>query len=488
MTTKQAEEAAPWWERLADGSDESASKFLKPVVIIAVLMAVAAMAWSYLSESGESDRDRVAEVIYQGLSVLPDDPPRRTYGTILDPRYGRSGISLASFFYWNRTSEYQGLKHMYYGLVEPEKSKEFYDKILGVLGEYRDVEGDVDGSEDAWLFWLTRCELHWFAALNSPDVPTRIKHFKDQVSILDRMANDFADHPVMGLHPEPSEPDANIVTLWKSAAQGEIAFLEKNLDEFPEIKADEGLEAVITLDDGKSAKLEFYSAASPKAVATFLTHVAAGRYNGTAVHAVDSTAGTVSMGDPLSKIADRPMIWHKGDARFVVPPEATAMLPVKKGAVTSEAASTGGHGYHFVVHTKDPENPIRTTVFAQVVEGLEHFEALLDEEVFDDAGVENPSLPRRRIGIKSIVVTGEMQHAGIDSWKAARSRSGSSGGQRRRDRTQRQVPREDRGQRVGRRTLGRLQGRLKRLTRGASAPRPLQSPSPPSDAARSEVA
>ena len=66
MTTKQAEEAAPWWERLADGSDESASKFLKPVVMIAVLMAVAAMAWSYLSESGESDRDRVAEVIYQG--------------------------------------------------------------------------------------------------------------------------------------------------------------------------------------------------------------------------------------------------------------------------------------------------------------------------------------------------------------------------------------------------------------------------------------
>lgn len=417
MTTKQAEEAAPWWERLADGSDESASKFLKPVLIIAVVMALGAIAWNFFSKSGESDRDRVAEVIYQGLSILPDEPPRRTYGTILDPRYGRSGISLASFFYWNRTTEYQGRKHMYYGLVEPEKAREYYDKTLGVLGEFRDVEGDVAGTDDAWLYWLTRCELQWFAAINAADVPTRVKHFKECVAGLDRMSKDLGDHPVMGLRPEPSRPDSNIVSLWKEAAEGEIAFLEKNLDAFPTIAADEGLEAVITFDDGKTAKFEFYSMAAPKAVATFLTNVAAKRYNSTAVHAIDSTAGTVSMGDPLSKIADRPMIWHKGDARFVTSPEPTSLLPVEKGVVTSEAAGTGGHGYHFVVHTKDPENPIRTTVFARVTEGLEHFEALLDEEVFDDAGVENPSLPRRRIGVKSVVVTGSMQHADDDSWK-----------------------------------------------------------------------
>ena len=100
--------------------------------------------------------------------------------------------------------------------------------------------------------------------------------------------------------------------------------------------------------------------------------------------------------------------------------ETTSLLPSNAGTVSLHRESTTGHGLFFKIHTVDADVARSVdTVFAKVTSGLDALSEWIATEVHDEAGLTNTLLPRGRLGIKKVTVTGEMDYPSEDSWKPA---------------------------------------------------------------------
>ena len=329
---------APWWERLTEKSeDERTRKSLaKSSVTAALVILIAVVAWRYFAGTQADQLDQNTDSINAGQDLLPGGIPSGFYGSL--PISPQLPYSMATMVYAMRaTGVDQRRQSLFSAYDDQEKAAEYLGKVESAIADLEDDEAELTDGNSDWLYWNTLQQLHWFAALSCFEPDARKAHLRTQIDLIEnKMETAYADHVILGASPDPEHADKNVMGLWKDLATRELSFYEKNSAPLV-IAADEGLKAVITLEDGGEIEIEFYSRLAPKSVANFVTHAQAATYNGTAVHGVDAVAGTLTMGGPFSRLAaERKFIWNEADPGYTVISEHSPYLPVGKGAISLE--------------------------------------------------------------------------------------------------------------------------------------------------------
>ncbi|MCA9321635.1 MAG: peptidylprolyl isomerase [Planctomycetes bacterium] len=427
MTTKtpesRAKDGKTWWERLTDASTEKGTgqQIFKYLIIAAVVAVVGIGIWSFVKGGTASSADERSDLLDRASELLPEAPFRSFVGVLPHHVYARQNISIGFTQAHNLVSKGQTVGargQLWSSLQNAEDAATYVKDAESMVAELRDRSSLFENEDSAWRYYNTIQQLYGFAALNGADAAQRKGLFEKQLAVLADMKPRFKDHQVLGLHPDPLKPDRNVLELWEDFARAEIAFIDQHGGSSP-ITADEGLTVSMELSNDAKLGIELYSLVAPKGVATFVRNIQNGTYDGTAVHKIDKASGALHFGDPFTRLAaDRKFIWHKADTSDVIPLENSPRLKPAKGMVALESKSGGGHPFHFVVYLKDPENPIsNVSVIGKVTEGLDAIEAWLETELHDEPGLENPQLPRVRLGVKAMSVTGEIQHPSDDSWR-----------------------------------------------------------------------
>ncbi len=398
------------------GDAEAGSNFLKKLLWGGAIVCVIVAGWLFFQKSSHSKAEANAQILAHALALLPDQAPPGFEGLLPHPRFPQ--ISLSRYHYLVTGMQNSQRSRLWGALSDQENAKKYVTDAESAIQELNDNASRFEGTEDEWLFKNALQQLHWFAGINTIETEGRKAHIEAQLGILEAMKPVFANHVVLGLHPDPDKPDKNIMELWESAARAELKFLATH-EGPPTLEPDPGLEVTMTLDNGGKIVFVLFSRVAPKTVANFVANIRAGVYDGTAVHGVDKTRGALLMGDPFTRLApDRPFIWDKADSGYAVPGELNPLLKPRKGRLFMVRKGAASHPFHFGILTKDPDNPaFSETAFGEVKEGLDLLLPWMDTEVHDEVGLTNTFLPRVRLGIKSVEVTGTIAHPGDDSWQ-----------------------------------------------------------------------
>ncbi|MEZ6196359.1 MAG: peptidylprolyl isomerase [Planctomycetota bacterium] len=419
MNTKTTEaggaSATAWWERLGDaGGDGGAGRgLLKLAIAAAAVVLVVVVGLNLFKQGKEEEANSRNAILTEAQSVMPRpgfdpfNPDPAAYAQL-------PGIMI---MYRNSSgSESSGSPSA--PMVDPETAAAELKKIVSQITTLEEKKGDFAGTEQEWAYWHTLQALHFYASRNEADDAKRIQHLESQLSVLGDIEKKFKDTTFFAMRPDTDQPEKNVIDLWRDLAQADVAFYKANPTKV-EVKADSGLRAKITLGDGKVVELEFYSRTAPKSVAAFLANARAGLYDGTAVNHVDKEAGTITFGNPFTKVAaDRPFIWDQTNKFYNVPLEMNLRLPVEEGSVALRQSGQVANGFEFDIFVKAPgEDAAPASVFAKVISGLEHLRPLLDSELRKEEKLLNKTLPLNRIDVGSVSVEGEIQYPSVDSWK-----------------------------------------------------------------------
>jgi cyclophilin family peptidyl-prolyl cis-trans isomerase len=400
-----------WWEKLADiNEDRKIGRRIGQLVLgLALVGIVAYLGITLTRKSRETARGAVGDVLSRAQELLPQDPSAASLVNVRE----------AGNYYSSKSRDLFMRQLSAGAFMDAKGAAEYVGKCDKSLADLREIEADASASKDAWLYWNTVQQLHWYAAMNSTEPATRKEHLQKQIAVLDRMKKDFANHMVLSTaQPSAEGAQGSLVDRWRAMAEQELKSVDLIVGAPP---ADAGLSATFELEGGKSFTLKFYSSAAPKTVETFVALIQKGFFNGSAFHGVDSGEGTLTGGSALSRIVpERARIWHKDTLGYAIPNEANPLLRIVKGSVTTERAGSGSHGSHFVIHTEESATPnYGETVFAEVSSGLEHLEAYLKTAVVvTDPDVDNKHLPVTPLRIVKATVTGTPAHASDDSWRA----------------------------------------------------------------------
>lgn len=417
MTDDNAQTGSAWWERLTDssGDEESGKRIIKIIAIAAVVTLAAFAAWTFMDNSKKESNNERAEILEQGLLLLPDRL-EVNFGIIGDRDLRRDGgrQTMASAFL---RGDHEGRDSSVGAFSDPEVSAAYKDEVEKAIQAISDRAGEFDDKEWKARYLHTLQQLHYYAALNTADKAGRVDHLNKQIALLDELAADHADNGILGMKPLPSQAEKSVLDLYREAADAELAFCNK-FDLSVTLKPDNDLKAVVELDNGKTIELEFYSRVAPKAVMNFLFHANAGHYDGTAFHKLDAQAGTLVGGGLFSKdFADRPYAWGTENPGYTMTSESSGHLPTKAGVVALDLTGTANHGLYFKIYTVDPDvETTNDTVFAKITKGLDSLDEWMSTEVHDFAGLANKQLPRARLGIKKVTISGKQQHPSLDSW------------------------------------------------------------------------
>jgi len=158
--------------------------------------------------------------------------------------------------------------------------------------------------------------------------------------------------------------------------------------------------AVIEMENGSAygtIKMELYSNIAPKMVARFKELAAAGVYNGTTFHRINTTV--IQGGDPLSKDndptndgtgkSDKPNV----DAEFSDIPYDTGIV----GAARSQDFNSANSQF-FIMLKREPAFDNKYTIFGKVIDGMNNVRTISGVQPKDG---ERPVEPVR---IKSITI------------------------------------------------------------------------------------
>ncbi|MFT7616393.1 MAG: peptidyl-prolyl cis-trans isomerase B (cyclophilin B) [Planctomycetota bacterium] len=412
----------PWWERLTDtSSDADAGKrILKLITITAVVVLVGVAAWNFVDSSKAQSEDERAQILEKGLFLLPDREDVN-YGTIVDqiPTRSGRGQTIASAFV-RSSPGLVGRDSVTSIAMEPEAAAIYKEEVEQAIQELTDRKSLFEEGHWEARYLHTLQQLHFFAAVNSTDNKDRLDHLGAQIAILDDLKARYSDHGLLGMKPLPSQPEKTVLDCYYDAAKAEHKFHSTH-NANGILEADKNLKVTIELDNGKILEIETYSRVAPKALKNFIDHAQAGRYDGTAFHAVNAEDGTFVGGGAYSRDhADRKFIWGQENPGYTLTMETTSLLPSNAGTISLHRESTTGHGLFFKIHTVDADvSRSVDTVFAKVTSGLDALSEWISTEVHDEAGLNNTLLPRVRLGIKKVTVTGEMDYPSEDSWKPA---------------------------------------------------------------------
>ncbi len=420
MTNNPQKAEGPWWERLTDSSSDADSgrRALKMVVIVAIIVLVGVSISNFFDSSEKKADDNRAKILEAGLVLLPDREDVN-YGRLPDgsrTSLGRMQTIPSAFL--RSHPGLMGRDSVASPISEPDAASAYADEVEQAIQSLTDRKSEF--SDEKWeaRYLHTLQQLHFYAAINSLEDGDRRNHFDAQIAILDDLKARFAKDGLLGIKPLPTKPDMTVLDLYYAAATAEREFY-KDQSIKATLQADKNLKISIELDNGKTLELESFSQVAPKALQVFVNNAQSGLYDGTAFHALDADAGTFTGGGPYSRdYPNRKSIWGTENPGFGITMEATSLLPTKRGAVSLFADSTLAHGLFFQIHTIDPdEETANVTVFARVTKGLEALDDWLETEVHDEASLTNKKLPRVRLGIKKVTVTGTLDHPSIDSWK-----------------------------------------------------------------------
>ncbi len=160
-----------------------------------------------------------------------------------------------------------------------------------------------------------------------------------------------------------------------------------------------------------SFAVELYGTDAPKTVENFLALVRRKVYNGTHVHRVAKNF-IIQMGDPLSKDLRSKSEWGKGGETATgapLPEELDKTLPsaqegYRKGIVAMARKQTSGTGtsQFFVCLDQAINLPYTSTIFGNVIDGLEVIEAMSAVDVEPGPLGDADGIPKKPIRITSI--------------------------------------------------------------------------------------
>jgi cyclophilin family peptidyl-prolyl cis-trans isomerase len=413
----QSDAETPWWERLteASGDTEASKGLLRLVVIAALIGAVAIFAFIFFKGSKEEALNARSAILTKAQEALPQasldpfNPPAAAYtpqtaGVLLSYERGTGSA-------WDRSLPSASI-------ADPEAAAEFLKKARGEIATLEEKKSDFEGSDQEYMYWHTLQALHFYAARNSSDLADVKKHLGAQTEILDKIDQNFGDHAFFSLCPNTDKPNMTVAQLWREMGKKELSFHEKSTAKV-NVAADENLKATLTLADGKTLELEFYSRVAPKSVASFVANAKGGFYDGTAVSRIDTEAKTITFGNLMTKLAaDRPFLWDRTTDFYNVPAETNLHLPVTKGSVALRLSGSAANGFEFEIYLEEPEGTINAPVFAKVTSGLEALRPYLENELHSFEKLANQALPKARIELSSVAVTGEPQFSSLDAtWK-----------------------------------------------------------------------
>ncbi len=422
MTTNNDADAknAPWWERLTDSSTDADSgrRTMKLLMILAVVILIGVSVWNFMKSSDASAENQRAEILEEGLLLLPDRPDMN-YGSIPDITSIMMGqrATVSSAFLRSRPG-LVGRDSVAGNRQDPEAAKAYKEAVEVAIQDLKDKKSEFPEGPWEARYLHTLQQLHFFAALNSSKQEDRLSHLNAQIAILDDLKSRYGKEGLFSLKPIPAEPEKTVLDFYYDAGTAELAFWKANNVDGA-LKPDQNLKIVIELENGKVLELETFSQIAPVTLANFLNLAKQGMFDGTAFFKVDADAGTFVGGSPYSRLyPDRKFIWGLESPGYVLPMETSALLPTDRGAVSVVRTGIPGHGLFFKIHTVDADvSSSVETVFAKVTKGLDGLAEWLTTEVHDEAGLTNDKLPRVRLGIKKITVTGTMDHPSDDSWK-----------------------------------------------------------------------
>lgn len=415
----QGSQDIPWWERLTDasGDSEASRGVLRMIVIAAVLGGLAIVAFNFFKGSQAEEANTRSGAIEAAQGSLPLCFSPREVTDPYNPNpvaYSRRNSmgALGAYILSGGAPSARGRTSA--ALMKPEDADEFRKKVEGEIAALKDKKGEFEGTDQEYMYWHSLQCLHFFAARNSTDIKDVERHIEEQKTTLSSIESKFGSHAFFSMRPNTDFPEKNIITLWREVGEKELAFRKQMTDKVA-VNADQELKATLTLDDGKTVELEFFSVVAPKSVASFVANATGGFYDGTAVSRVDSDGKVLTLGNPFTKsAADRPFLWDRTQELYTVPVEQNLLLPVKKGCVTLRPVGAAANGFEFDIHFEDPEEGVMAPVFARVTSGLDDLRSLLESEVQVSEKLSNAFLPKARIGLKSVVVVGQPQHKGLD--------------------------------------------------------------------------
>lgn len=433
--TQDHDQKAPWWEKLTDASTDTdkGQGLVKKVLIVAIVLMVAYFAWDFFQDTKTSGQDELALELGEAAALLPD-AEQSNYGEILDPEFmtmdprfremmiQRGMIrTLASEFYRGYSPNTRGVYSALSAFTDPDTASAYLDEAERKIGDLEDKASRFSKDPEwEWRYLHVLQQLHYFASINSADFANRMAHLKRQSELLEQLKADHAERGVLPMKPFEKD-ESTVLELWIEANKGELDYYAKaeRQQGVLTVEPDANLRVNIELDNGGKIVLQTYSRTATKAVQNFLDHARNGRYDGTAAHRVDQAAGVIEFGSVLTKLApDRRFVWGNEGATYMLPSEVTPLLPIKRGSVTTKVvADASGHPLFFEIHVSEPANqPPNDTVFAEVIEGMEILDEWLQTKVHDEMGVAARLIPTVRLGIKKVVVEGEVDHKGDDSW------------------------------------------------------------------------
>ncbi|MCB9833524.1 MAG: peptidylprolyl isomerase [Planctomycetes bacterium] len=377
------------------------------------------LGWTYFKGSKESGQAELAKILFEAGSFIPDQN-QVNYGSI--PDLGglneRRFETMASAFYRRHQPDTVGRENSLSIMFEPESAARYLSGAETAIAELEDQRSKFTDAHWEQKFLNHLQQLHFYCAVNCADVSRRRGHLEKQKAVLGELESKHADKGILSLKPFAESQDS-LLDLWKSANAGELAACEilEKVGKI-EIQPDTSLSATIELENGKSLKVRFFSEVAQKSVQNFLFHALAGRYDGTAFHRLDKDAGLFEFGSVFSREApDRKFIWGNENPGYTIPAEGTVLMPVKRGSITTKPIGVAGHGLFYEIHVSPPErNNVAQAVIGEVTEGLEVLDEWLQTGIHDEVGVAGRNIPRVRLGIKKIVIQGEPEHKGEDSW------------------------------------------------------------------------
>lgn len=161
-----------------------------------------------------------------------------------------------------------------------------------------------------------------------------------------------------------------------------------------------------------SFSIELYGSDAPKTVENFLALVRRKVYNGTHVHRVAKNF-IVQMGDPSSKDLRSKSEWGKGGETATgepLPEELDKTLPsaqegYRKGivAMARKQVSSSGTSQFFICLDQASNLPYTSTIFGNVIEGIEVIEAMGAVDVEPGPLGDADGIPKKPIRITSIL-------------------------------------------------------------------------------------
>ncbi len=370
----EAPEPASIWERIQKDLVEKRKRYVSLLLLVAALIIGGTLVSRSISGARERREQEIADSIADAMAELQKAPPGAVWA-------GRSEAKL--------------------------------DHALKNLEGQRDAALESEQSA-TYLFTLAR--VYQASASAAATADDRISLYSKEIETLGELRRRHSESAWV------KTPIA--IGKTQSAAAGMEDFARKQIEWIKangilsSVPADKDLEATVHLENGKAVTLRFYSLAAPTHVANFVRLVREKKfYDGTAVHRIlkdaDGKIQGVAFGDPFTRLTpDDASDDGTGGPGYTLPNEYSALLQHKRGRVSmlQLEGSAEDNGSQFVILLSDvPAWNYARTVFAEVVSGLDAIEEIAEARKDDPDGK-----PATRVGVKSIELKGEPEHASDD--------------------------------------------------------------------------